>query len=113
MVTRRPLELRLVRITKERSVIPFAVFEEDKKNEISNFDMVRNKIVEYTDAVAGKRQGIKDDPIILTIYTHTCPDLTIIDLPGITKIPLRDSDQNDEIEKVTKGMAIRFKINKK
>ncbi len=58
--------------------------------------------------MAGRRQGIKDDPIILTIYSFSCPDLTIIDLPGITKIPLRESDQNDEIEKITKGMAIRF-----
>jgi dynamin 1-like protein len=45
-----------------------------------------------TDDVAGRNKGIVDDPIILTIYSGTCPDLTLIDLPGITRIPLSGSD---------------------
>lgn len=36
--------------------------------------------------------GIIKEPIKLTVYSPDCPDLTIIDLPGITKIPLKDSD---------------------
>lgn len=35
---------------------------------------------------------ILPDPIELTIWSPDCPDLTIIDLPGITLIPLKDSD---------------------
>lgn len=45
---------------------------------------------------------------MLTIYSNTCPDLTIIDLPGITRIPLHGSDQGEDIEKVTKEMAYRY-----
>jgi len=45
-----------------------------------------------TDKVAGPKKGIVDKPIILTIYSSTCPDLTLIDLPGITRIPMKDSD---------------------
>lgn len=41
-------------------------------------------ILELTDKVAGKNGNIVDIPIVLNIYSHTCPDLTLIDLPGIT-----------------------------
>jgi hypothetical protein len=58
--------------------------------------------------VAGIKKGIVDDPIILTVYSSTCPDLTVIDLPGITRIPIAGSDQGEDIEKVTKEMAYRY-----
>jgi len=38
--------------------------------------------------VAGKNGGIINNPIKLKIFSKTCPDLTVIDLPGITRIPL-------------------------
>ena len=52
--------------------------------------------------------GIVNKPIILTIFSSDCPDLTIIDLPGITRIPLRGSDQTQDIEAVTKQMAASY-----
>lgn len=64
--------------------------------------------------MAGNKKGIIDRPIVLTIFSSTCPDLTIIDLPGITKIPIRGSDQTADVEKITKDMAgryVSFKIN--
>jgi len=67
---------------------------------------VREKINELTDKQAGKNKGIIEEPIILTVYSTTCPDLTIIDLPGITRIPLQNSDQPKDIEKITKNMAL-------
>lgn len=48
--------------------------------------------------MAGSNKGIVKDPITLTIYSADCPDLTIIDLPGITKVPLKGSDQSKDIE---------------
>ena len=36
--------------------------------------------------------NIIDKPIVLTIYSPTCPDLTLIDLPGITRIQMAGSD---------------------
>jgi replication fork clamp-binding protein CrfC len=45
-----------------------------------------------TDKVAGSKKGIVDKPIVLNIFSPTCPDLTLIDLPGITRIPLAGSD---------------------
>lgn len=58
-----------------------------------------------TDKIAGANKGIVDNPIKLTIHSNECPDLTLIDLPGITRINI--ADQID-IEKVTKAMATRY-----
>ena len=30
------------------------------------------------------------EAIVLKLYSNNCPDLTIIDLPGITRIPVDD-----------------------
>lgn len=45
-----------------------------------------------TDQICGKNKGIVDDPIQLTVYSNDVPDLTLVDLPGITRIPLQNSD---------------------
>ena len=50
------------------------------------------KIEELTDKIAGSNKGIVNSPITLTVYSNDCPDLTLIDLPGITRIPLKGSD---------------------
>lgn len=108
VVTRRPLELRLVHIPDGEGVKPYAVFEEIKNEKFFNFDEVRTKIDFLTDEVAGKKKNIVDKPIILNVYSPTCPDLTLIDLPGITRIPLQGSDQPRDIEKITREMAERY-----
>jgi vacuolar protein sorting-associated protein 1 len=61
---------------------PWGVFEELKGQKFYKFNEVRDKISELTDKVAGRNKGIVDKPIILTVYSPTCPDLTLIDLPG-------------------------------
>lgn len=42
----------------------------------------------------------------MSIYAHSCPDLTLVDLPGITKFPLPGQPEN--IEEVTKGMCKHY-----
>lgn len=73
-----------------------------------DFLKVKETINLLTDQVAGTNKGIVDKPIVLTIYSPSCPDLTMIDLPGITRIPLRNSDQPSNIEEITREMAIRY-----
>ena len=53
-------------------------------------------------------KGIIAEPILLTIHSSNCPDLTLVDLPGITRIPMQGSDQKQDIEKITKDMAMRY-----
>jgi len=67
---------------------PYAEFDEIKGKKFENFDEVKAKIVELTEKIAGKNKGIVNIPIKLRIFSNTCPDLTVIDLPGITRIPL-------------------------
>lgn len=102
--TRRPLELRLVH-TFDNSP-PWAKFEDMGEQKFTNFDDVRRGIERLTDEVAGTRKAIIDNPIVLTVYSCSCPDLTLIDLPGITRIPV--GDQPQDIERITKEMAYKY-----
>lgn len=87
---------------------PWAVFDEIPGQKFTDFLTVRAKIDELTDKVAGKQKGIIDDPIVLHVHSPTCPDMSLIDLPGITRIPLRNSDQPVNIEEITKRMALKY-----
>jgi len=110
VVTRRPLELRLVHVSPngEEDFKPYAEFPSEGKQKYYDFDKVREKIMSLTDQIAGKNKGIVDDPITMTVYSTSCPDLTLVDLPGITRIALANSDQVKDIEKVTKDMCRRY-----
>ena len=46
-----------------------------------------------------------DDPIKLKIFSADCPDLTIIDLPGITRIDVKGQK---DVERITTEMAKRY-----
>ena len=105
LVTRRPLELRLVHIHYNDNSLPYAEFDEIKGEKFTDFNKVKETIEKLTDEVAGSKGNIVNKPIKLRIYSKTCPDLTVIDLPGITRIPLHGSDQPDNIEEITKGMC--------
>jgi hypothetical protein len=59
---------------------------------MTDFTLVKRTIEKLTESIAGNNRGIVDIPIILTIYSQTCPDLTVVDLPGITRIPMMNSD---------------------
>ena len=96
VVTRRPLELRLNHASE--NITPWAKFDEVPGEKFTDFAKVKEMIDELTDKICGKSKNIVDKPIVLTIYSHTCPDLTMVDLPGITRIPMAGSDQPDNIE---------------
>lgn len=98
--------MRLRRL-HEYGAKPYAVFEKDEPDKkIHDFSQIKFKIEELTDKVCGKSKGIIDNPIVLNIFSPHCPDMTLIDLPGITVIAQAGQDQN--IEQVTKQMAARY-----
>jgi replication fork clamp-binding protein CrfC len=100
--------MRLVNVSNDQAPKPYAIFEEIKGTKFSDFDIVRQKIIELTDKVAGTTKNIVNIPIVLTIYSSTGPDLTLVDLPGITRIPLHNSGQPENIEEITKNMALAY-----
>ena len=59
-----------------------------------------------TDKVCGSKKIIKDIPIVLNIFSASCPNLTIVDLPGITSIPVGEQPKN--IYEITRDMALRY-----
>lgn len=77
---------------------PFAVFDNDKNEKITDFEEVKKRIEKLTEKDAGNKKGIIDSPIVMTVYSKSVPDLSLVDLPGITKIPIKDSDHPDNIE---------------
>ena len=103
VVTRRPLELRLNHIADGK---PWAIFDEVKNEKFYDFNKVRETIEKLTDDVCAGEKNIVDKPIVLNVYSTTCPYLTLIDLPGITRVPVGKQPKN--IEEITKKMAINW-----
>ena len=103
VVTRRPLELRLVHTSEGK---PWAIFDEVRGEKFYDFNKVRETIEKLTDDVCAGEKNIVDKPIVLNVYSPTCPDLTLIDLPGITRVPIGKQPKN--IEEITKNMAKRY-----
>lgn len=58
--------------------------------------MIRREIEEQTNRLAGNDKNITDEPISLTIYSPYVVDLTLVDLPGITKVPIKGQPHDIE-----------------
>jgi len=68
-----------------------------KKGErFSDFSKIRREIEEQTMRIAGVEKNISDEPISLTIFSPNVVDLTMVDLPGITKVPIRGQPHDIE-----------------
>lgn len=71
-----------------------------------NFDEIRQEIVNETEKTTGKNAGISPVPINLKICSPHVLTLTLVDLPGLTKVPV--GDQPADIEKQIKDMLLRY-----
>ncbi|KAH3682055.1 hypothetical protein WICPIJ_006975 [Wickerhamomyces pijperi] len=71
-----------------------------------NFDEIRQEIVKATDTETGGNLGISANPINLRIYSPHVLTLTLVDLPGLTKVPV--GDQPKDIEKQIRDMILKF-----
>ncbi|XP_071458710.1 dynamin-2 isoform X11 [Marmota flaviventris] len=101
IVTRRPLILQLIFSKTE-----YAEFLHCKSKKFTDFDEVRQEIEAETDRVTGTNKGISPVPINLRVYSPHVLNLTLIDLPGITKVPV--GDQPPDIEYQIKDMILQF-----
>jgi len=105
LCTRRPLELRLNHIDEGGQ--PYGIFPDELPGrKFTKMTEIRENIIGLTDKMCGAKSNIIDKPLVLQIYSHTCPDLTLIDLPGITRIAI--DDQPEDIERITRGMCHRY-----
>lgn len=71
-----------------------------------NFHAIRREIEAETARIAGRNKGISRVPIHLKIYLDRVLNLTLVDLPGLTKIPI--GDQPSDIEKQTRSLILEY-----
>ncbi|KAG2617636.1 hypothetical protein PVAP13_3NG182618 [Panicum virgatum] len=83
IVTRRPLVLQLHRIDGDRE---YAEFMHQPRKRYTDFAAVRKEIADETDRETGRSKQISPVPIHLSIYSPYVVNLTLIDLPGLTKV---------------------------
>lgn len=126
IVTRRPLVLQLinrrpgVKKSDEDKLITLTEEGDASENNLEewgeflhlpgkrfyNFEEIRTEIVRETDAKTGKNLGISPVPINLRIYSPHVLTLTLVDLPGLTKVPV--GDQPKDIERQIRDMLMKY-----
>ncbi|XP_073277856.1 dynamin-related protein 5A [Primulina huaijiensis] len=92
IVTRRPLVLQLHRLDEGRE---YAEFGHLPRKRFTDFAAVRKEIADETDRETGRSKHISSVPIYLSIYSPNVVNLTLIDLPGLTKVAVEG--QSDSI----------------
>uniref|UniRef100_A0A3B5A5J3 Dynamin-1-like protein n=1 Tax=Stegastes partitus TaxID=144197 RepID=A0A3B5A5J3_9TELE len=108
IVTRRPLILQLVHIEPEDSRKAseengidgeeWGKFLHTKNKIYTDFEEIRQEIETETERISGNNKGISDEPIHLKIFSPHVVNLTLVDLPGITKVPVGDQPKDIEIQ---------------
>ncbi|KAM9480564.1 dynamin-2-like isoform 6-T6 [Salvelinus alpinus] len=101
IVTRRPLVLQLISASTE-----YAEFLHCKGKMFSDFQEVRQEIEAETVRLTGTNKGVSPVPINLRVYSPHVLNLTLVDLPGITKVPV--GDQPADIEYQVRDMIMQF-----
>ncbi|KAF7866816.1 hypothetical protein EAF04_005658 [Stromatinia cepivora] len=124
IVTRRPLILQLINRAptaktngvkdteelgtagdKEANVDEWGEFLHIPGQKFYDFNQIRDEIVKETEAKTGRNAGISPAPINLRIYSPNVLTLTLVDLPGLTKVPV--GDQPRDIERQIKEMVLK------
>jgi dynamin 1-like protein len=91
IVTRRPLVLQLIHTAESSSAVrEWGQFLHADRR-YTDFAEIRREIEQETFRVAGQNKGISKLPIHLRIYSPDVLDLTLVDLPGLTKVGLTKS----------------------
>ncbi|KAJ2373558.1 vacuolar protein sorting-associated protein 1, partial [Coemansia sp. RSA 2611] len=113
IVTRRPLVLQLINrpaksAPKENGDNPdeWGEFLHLPGKKFFNFDEIRQEIVNDTDRKTGKNLGISPVPINLRVFSPNVLTLTLVDLPGLTKVPV--GDQPKDIERQIREMIMTY-----
>lgn len=124
-MTRRPLILQLINVPIERDDKPaggdeyhphpsasiagqgeWAEFHHRLGQKYYDFRNVKEEIESETARIAGSNKGINRQPINLKIYSPHVLSLTLVDLPGLTKVPI--GDQPSDIEKQTRNLISEY-----
>lgn len=122
IVTRRPLILQLIHVSKNDTETRFqegsgdaikaeewAKFLHTKNKVYTDFNEVRQEIENETDRMSGTNKGVCPEPISLKVFSSKVVNLTLVDLPGLTKVPV--GDQPEDIEEQIIEMCLKYISN--
>ncbi|XP_062446054.1 dynamin-1-like protein isoform X2 [Rhea pennata] len=120
VVTRRPLILQLVHVSPEDGrktagdeneidAEEWGKFLHTKNKVYTDFDEIRQEIENETERISGNNKGISPEPIHLKIFSSNVVNLTLVDLPGMTKVPV--GDQPKDIELQIRELILQFISN--
>ncbi|XP_037734657.1 dynamin-1-like protein isoform X3 [Chelonia mydas] len=120
IVTRRPLILQLVHVSPEDrqktsgdengiDAEEWGKFLHTKNKLYTDFEEIRQEIENETERISGNNKGISPEPIHLKIFSPNVVNLTLVDLPGMTKVPV--GDQPKDIELQIRELILRFISN--
>ncbi|PKI46917.1 hypothetical protein CRG98_032728 [Punica granatum] len=96
IVTRRPLVLQLHKT--EPGQQDYAEFLHLPRKKFTDFALVRDEIQAETDRVTGKTKQISPVPIHLSISSPNVVNLTLTDLPGLTKVAVEGQPESIVID---------------
>ncbi|XP_029326216.1 dynamin-1-like protein isoform X12 [Mus caroli] len=133
VVTRRPLILQLVHVSPEDKrkttgeendpatwknsrhlskgveAEEWGKFLHTKNKLYTDFDEIRQEIENETERISGNNKGVSPEPIHLKVFSPNVVNLTLVDLPGMTKVPV--GDQPKDIELQIRELILRFISN--
>ncbi|PRQ55661.1 putative dynamin central domain, dynamin, GTPase domain, GTPase effector domain, Dynamin superfamily [Rosa chinensis] len=101
--TRVPLIMRLQHHSR-----PEPEFRLEYNGKVEHTDEVKiaDDIVNATNVIAGGGKGISNTPLTLLVKKNGVPDLTMVDLPGITRVPVHG--QPEDIYDQIKNMIMLY-----
>eukprot|EP01025_Chloroclados_australasicus_P041541 TRINITY_DN4402_c0_g1_i1.p1 TRINITY_DN4402_c0_g1~~TRINITY_DN4402_c0_g1_i1.p1 ORF type:complete len:629 (+),score=111.69 TRINITY_DN4402_c0_g1_i1:342-2228(+) len=106
IVTKRPLLLRLVR-TESNGNSEYGIFQHNPNKKFTDFQEIMDEITAETDRhLQQTRQTVSKEPINLTVYSPDVPNLTLVDLPGLTKV--RVEGQSERVIRDLEEMVRAF-----
>ncbi|KVH93397.1 Dynamin [Cynara cardunculus var. scolymus] len=110
--TRRPLVLQLLQTKRKPDGTDeeYGEFLHVPGKRFYNFNEIRNEIQAETDREAGGNKGVSDKQIRLKIFSPNVLDITLVDLPGITKVPVGDQPSDIEARYRTIGVITKLDI---
>ncbi|RCV33256.1 hypothetical protein SETIT_7G068900v2 [Setaria italica] len=101
--TRRPLVLQLVRHSAPEE---WGEFLHAPGRRFHDFEQIKREIQLETDKEAGDNKGVSEKQIRLKIFSPNVLDITLVDLPGITRVPV--GDQPSDIESRIRTMIMQY-----
>ncbi|KAL8543684.1 hypothetical protein ACS0TY_004304 [Phlomoides rotata] len=96
--TRVPL---IMRLQNHPNLQPQLSLEFNGKVVPTDEESITDSISLATEEIAGKGKGISDTPFTLIVKKNGVPDLTMVDLPGITRVPVHGQPE-DIYEQISK-----------